>query len=484
MRVVFLPLLALILGGASATPVGAQVPEPLKPRPGGQANEPARSVPPPVTATFRGGVPSGTLSADSLQLSIADVVNRALEHNLGLLLADESVVRARGARWRALADLLPNVTGRISETRQKLNLAAYGFPLPEGFPNVVGPFNLFDARVHLSQSVLDFKAINDARAETHNLAAARHDYKSARDLVVLVSVDGYAQVLAASARVAAARAQVDTSQALYSQAVDMKQSGIIAGIDVLRAQVQLDSDRQTATGAQVGQEKAKLQLARLIGLPLGQAFTLSEQLTSARIPDMTLEEALERAYRTRGDYLAMLERVRAAEASRQAAVGEMLPAVRVNANYGELGRSIGDARATFLVAGSVEVPMFQGGKTRGKLLEADAEVRSRRADADDLKASIYYDVRTAMLDLQAGNEQLQVATRARELAANQLTQARDRFAAGVAGNIEVVQAQAAVTQANDQFIAAVYTTNIAKGALVHAVGIAEETARQLFGGLR
>jgi len=130
----------------------------------------------------------------------------------------------------------------------------------------------------------------------------------------------------------------------------------------------------------------------------------------------------------------------------------------------------------------VDVPIFQGGRTRGRLLESDAELRSRRADAEDLKASIYYEVRAAMLDLQTGTEQMEVAARARELAANQLTQARDRFAAGVAGNIEVVQAQSVVALANDQYIAAVYATNVAKGAIVHAVGIAEDTARQIFGG--
>ena len=197
---------------------------------------------------------------------------------------------------------------------------------------------------------------------------------------------------------------------------------------------------------------------------------------------MTLEQAVDRAYKTRGDYQAALERVRAAEAAREAARGERLPVVRVTANYGELGTSIRDAHSTFAIGGAVDVPIFQGGKTRGRLLEADADLRSRRADADDLKASIYYEVRTAMLDLQAGTEQMQVAARARELAASQLTQARDRFAAGVAGNIEVVQAQSVVALANDQYIAAVYATNLAKGALVYAVGIAEETARQIFGG--
>ena len=441
-------------------------------------------TPPPPSPTFLGGVPSGTVAATPLPLSIWDVVTRALEHNLGLLLADDDVNRARGARLRAFGELLPNVTGRITETRQQLNLAAYGFPLPAGIPSIVGPFNLFDARVNLSQSLLDFKTLNDARAETHKLAAARLDYKNARDLVVAVAVNAYAQALTATARLDAVRAQVRTSDTLYTQAVDMKLSGLVAGVDVLRAQVQLDADRHTATSATVAVEKTKLQLARIIGLPLGQEFTLTDQITSRQIPEMTLEQALERAYRTRGDYLALLERVRAAEAARQSAVGEMLPAIRVTANYGDLGHSPAESHGTFAVAGTLDVPIFQGGKTRGRLLEADADLRSKRADAEDLKASIYYEVRAAMLDLQAGNEQLQVATRARELAANELTQARDRFAAGVAGNVEVVQAQAAVSRANDQYLDAIYTTNLAKGAIVRAVGTAEETARQLFGGAR
>jgi outer membrane protein TolC len=469
-------MLALFLGGSVVAAAQEQGP------PSAQTNTPPRPMPAPSIGPFRGGVPSGSPVSGTLSLSIADALNRALEHNLGLLLSSDSIDRARGARLRALSDLLPNVTTRISETRQQLNLAAYGFPLPAGIPSIVGPFNVFDARLYLSQSVLDFKTLNDARAEAHNVAAARYEYKTARDLVVLLAVDAYAQALSASARVDAARTQVDTAQALYNQAVNLKQGGLVAGIEVLRADVQLATDQQRVTAAQTAFEKAKLQLARLIGLPIGQPFTLADPVFTKPIPEMTLEQAVDRAYKTRGDYQAALERVRAAEAAREAALGERLPVVRVTANYGELGTSIRDAHGTFAIGGAVDVPIFQGGKTRGRLLESDADLRSRRADADDLKASIYYEVRTAMLDLQAGTEQMQVAARARELADAQLIQARDRFAAGVAGNIEVVQAQSVVALANDQYIAAVYATNLAKGAVVYSVGIAEETARQIFGG--
>jgi len=479
-------LLALLVAAPPATAQfeGAGGPPP-RPDGGRDSRAPApQSQLPAPPAPFLGGVPSGTATQEPLELTISDAISRALEHNLGLLLADTEVLRARAARTRVLSDLLPDVAGRISETRQQLNLAAYGFPLPAGIPSIVGPFTLVDARVYLTQSLLDWRALNDARSEAHKLAAARYDYKSARDTVVLVTADAYAQALAAGARVEATRAQAETSQALYTLAVDMKQAGLVAGIEVLRADVQRQTDQQMVTAAQTAFEKTKLQLARLIGLPTGQDFTLTNQLSSVAIPEMTLEEALERAYRTRGDYLAAVERVRAAEASRQAALGEALPAVRLTANYGDLGTSWRASHSTFAVTGAVDIPIFQGGRTRGRLLEAEADLRNRRAEAEDLKAQIYYEVRAALLDLEAGNEQLRVAARARELAMSQLAQARDRFAAGVAGNIEVVQAQAALSQANDQFIAATYTSNLAKGALVHAVGIAEETARRVFGGIR
>src|SRR5439155_14618594 len=191
--------------------------------------------------------------------------------------------------------------------------------------------------------------------------------KNARDIVVLVSANAYAQALAASALVDAAQAQLDTAQALQRQAVDMKQSGLVAGIDVLRAEVQLDTARQRVTATRAEFDKSKLQLARIIGLPLGQAFTLADEMRSVPFPDMTLDAALDRAYQSRSDYQAALARVEAAEANRRAIAGEALPSLRVTADYGEIGLSPARAQASFNVTGAVNVPIFQGGRTRGKL---------------------------------------------------------------------------------------------------------------------
>jgi len=441
------------------------------------------------SSTFLGGVPSGQPTGGVLTLTILDAMNRALEHNLGVLVAEQQIGHAAGTRWRALSDLLPNVNGRVSETRQEINLAAFGFAGGAGspfanVPKIVGPFNVFDARASISQSVLDFGALNNARAESHNVEAARYTYRGARDLVIWIAGTLYLQALAGEARADTARTQQTTAQALYMQATDLRQGGLVAGIDVLRAEVELNAQTQRATSALNDAQKAKLQLARVIGLPLGQKFALDPNLPEVPIPDMNVEQAIERAYNTRPDYRAALERVRAAEAARQAIRGEALPAVKVNADFGDIGLSPSDSHTTFSVTGAVQIPIFQGGRTRGRLLEADADLRNRRSEAEDMKASIYYEVQNAFLDLQATTEQLQVATKTRDLAARQLEQSRDRFAAGVASNIEVVQAQEAVAVANEQHISALYGYDIAKGALIRGVGTAEETLRRYLGGNR
>src|SRR5690349_7378350 len=153
-------LFAIMTTLALATPISAQVPVASPP--------------------FSGGVPTGTPTQEPLPLSLSETIARALEHNLGALLAGDAMDAARGARWRSLSELLPNVDGGASQTRQQLNLAVFGLSLP-GVPSVVGPFNVVDARLFATQSVFDLKRINDARADSHRVSAAALSYMNARD---------------------------------------------------------------------------------------------------------------------------------------------------------------------------------------------------------------------------------------------------------------------------------------------------------------
>lgn len=458
----------LLLAAGAATPAAAQIR--------------STTVLPPPGSPFLGGVPDPTASPHAITISLGDAIRRALDHNLGVLQAGEGIERARGTRWEALSDLLPHVDAGVTESRRKTNLEAFGFPLRGEIPRIVGPFNVFDARVFLSQAVVDISAIKGNRAEEHNVDAARFDYRSARDLVVIVSANLYLQALAAAARVDTVRAQLETSDALYTQAQNLQKSGIVAGLDVIRAEVRLSADRQRATAATNDLQKSRLQLARVMGLPIGQEFTLSSQVPdNVPYPSITLEAALENAYRERPDYLAAQARVKAAASALDAVRSERLPALHLNADYGTIGLDPGSALPTFNITAALTVPVFEGGRTHGRAIRAEAELNQRRAEADDMRAEVYYGVRGSFLDLQATSEALESATRGRDLAAQQLAQSRDRFAAGVANNVEVIQAQEAVMLANERYIEALYGFGVAKAMLARSVGGTEETVLKLLG---
>jgi outer membrane protein TolC len=427
---------------------------------------------------FLGSVSKGTVTPESLPLSVKDAVRRALENNLGLLLQEESEATALGARWRALADLLPNVAGGLRSSRQVINLEAYGFPAAQP---IVGPFNVHDARVYLSQPVIDLSAWNESRATSLKLQAEKYGVRTARDLVVLVAVNLYLEAVTSASRVEMTRAQRSTAEALFAQAQDLKTAGIVAGIDVLRAQGQLQTQRQRVIAAESDFEKAKLQLARAIGLPLAQAFTLTDKIPYAPMPAPSLDEVLARALDARPDFLAAKSRVEAAQASIKAADGALLPSLRFDADYGAIGQTYSDAHSTFSVAATVHIPVFDGGRTKARRIEAGSTLRSaRRSSPTSAAGSIR--VRAALLDLRAADQQLQASDTNRQLADAELAQARDRFGAGVASNLEITQAQESVAAASEQYIAALYSHNLAKASLARALGIAESAVANYLGG--
>jgi outer membrane protein TolC len=263
-----------------------------------------------------GSVPVGTASPQPLSLSLADAIERGLRQNLGLLLSSDSQLSAQGELTQARSPLLPDFSGRVSENAQKVNLAAEGFAKIAGqfpgFPLVVGPFGYFDARLSFSQTLVNFNLLAAERSSRQNLAAVKLSYQDMREAVVLVVGATYLQASAAAARVDTADAQIQSAQALYNQALDMRNVGISAGIDVLRAQVELQSRRQQLIAARNDFAKQKIALARAIGLPLGQDFTLTEKIPYEPPEPITVEESVDQALKSRPDYQAALSQVRAA----------------------------------------------------------------------------------------------------------------------------------------------------------------------------
>lgn len=432
--------------------------------------------------SFSGSVAQGEVRPESIPLSFKDALNMALRNNLGLLLQSDASLAARGQKWKELSDLLPNVRAAVSENASQVNLAAQGlrFNLP-GLPTVVGPFGFFDARFFVKQSLFDLNVINRVRGASENEKAARLDYKNARETVILATGNAYLQALAGSARVDATQAQVTTAQALYSKAVDQQNAGVIPAIDSLRARVQFQTRQQQLIVARNDFAKQKLTLARIIGLPVGQEFSLADKAPYSAMTPMGLQESLQRAYTYRSDYLAAAQQVRAAERFRRAATYQHLPSLSFSADYGASGVTVGNSHGVMDVAGTLNIPIFAGGKTHSDVLQAEATLRQSRQQMDNLRGQIEFEVRSALLDLESADEQVQVAQSSVALAGQTLEQARDRFLAGVTDNLEVVQAQESVANANENYISSLYAHNLAKVELARAIGYAEEGVRQYLG---
>lgn len=432
-----------------------------------------------------GSVPSGKATPEVLSLTLSDAIDRALHQNLGVLFGSDSALSARGESWQQRSRLLPNLSARTAETAAQVDLAAQGFqklashfPGGGGFPLVVGPFGYFDLRAYLSQSLLDMDALHSQRAAQKNIAAEQFSYQDARELVALVVGATYIDSLTASARVETAEAQVQTAQALFDQASDLRRTGVSAGIDVLRAQVQLQTRQQQLIAARNALAKQNLALARVIGLPLGQAFQFSDIVPYEPPATPSVDDSLARALAARADFQSAQARVNIAEEQRRAAAAEYLPTLTANADYGVIGPTPGQTHGTFTASAALHIPIFAGNKAHGDALVAQAELDRSRQQLDDLRAQIEQDVRTASLDLQAASDQVAVARSNVDLAQQTLAQSRDRFGAGITGNIEIVQAQEDVARANESYISSLHDFNLARMQLARATGSAEREIRQ------
>lgn len=437
---------------------------------------------------YSGSVPAGKATPDVLPLSLKEAIDRGLKQNLGLLLAGEGIPSARGQWWKDLSELLPNVTTSTSFTARQINLRTTGLniqglqALGVKITPVVGPFGIFDARAFVTQSIFNWQAIQQTRSSAQQIKAAQFSFKDARELVVFAVASAYLLTIADAARVDTSTAQRDTAQALYQQAADQLQAGTTAAIDTLRAKVELQTREQQLIAARNDFAKQKIALGRAIGLPTGQEFTLADNPTYDPQPTISLEDALRRAYASRADYQSALAQVRAATLARKAAVARYYPSVSTAVNYGDIGTNPGNSHGTLDATAALNIPIFQGGRVHGEVLQAEAALRQSEEMLGNLRAQIDQDVRNALLDLQSAAELVEVARSSVDLAGQTLQQARDRFAAGVADNIEVVQAQQSVASANESLISSLYSYNVSRVSLARAVGHAEDGVQEYLKG--
>jgi len=450
----------------------------------GQTGPPPQAVPngpPPViqqrpAIVYAGSVPSGIASSSVLSLTMREAIQRGLKYNLGVLTNQDNVDIASAERRRGLSALLPNIYGGVTQHSQQNDLVAFGLNFP-AIPSIVGPFGYQDARAFAQQTIYDRPSLKNLRSATESLKAARLTADDARNLVTQAVSNSYLQVITDIARSEAIQAEVNTAQALFERATDQKRAGTVAGIDVLRAEVQFRTEKQRLLAQKNQIEKGKLVLARAIGLPTGQQFSLTDTLPFTPL-DRTLDDLLKQAYERRPDYKAAQTQVRAAEFAVDSARAQHWPSVVVQGDYGDIGKTFASSHGTYSLTAGVRFPIYAGGRIKTDVEQSETVLRHRRNAVEDLRGRIDSEVRTAYLDLQSFAEQVEVARGNADLANQTLIQARDRFGAGVTDNIEVVQAQQLLASANDSYISSLNAHNAAKIALATAIGSAEEGVPQ------
>jgi outer membrane protein TolC len=431
-----------------------------------------------VQGPYAGSASSISKSPFSGKLSLRDAVERGLAYNLGSVGLNNAVRQARGQARVARSSLMPNLNGALRESVQQTNLKALGVriqvPFP-GFsiPTIAGPFNYFDLRATLTQTVADMTALNNYRSAQEVARSNEHSANDARDLVVLAVGGAYLQTVASKARLNSARAQLETANALYQQTAERRKVGISAQIDVNRSLVQQETQQQRVATLENDLAKQKINLARLTGLPPNENYELADEVPFSTGPAVTLEDGLKQAFEARADLKAAEAQVRAAERSRGAARAERLPSLGFSADYGAIGTNPAQSHGTFTVVGTLKIPIWQGGRAEGDIEQADAALDQRHAELEDMRGRVESDVREALLDLQAAASQVEVAKRNQQVARETLTLTRQRFEAGITDSVEVVQAQEAVASADLDYITSLFAHNVAKLSLARAMGHAE-----------
>ncbi len=443
-----------------------------------------------VSGDFAGSVQGPPVPAGAVTLSLADAVNRGLRVNLAAISSANSVRSAGAARAQELSALLPNLSASAGETVTQVNLAAYGFQFksPPGLnfsiPSVVGPFSYSSLTGSLSQSVYDPVQRRNWHASKETERAAVLSAKDARELIILAVGGSYLQTLASQANVASQRAQVENAQAVYDQAVTRKTAGTNAKIDVMRSLVELQTQQQRLSTYESDLRKQKIALARIVGIPLDRELILSEPLSYQPEPLPSAASLVNLALAERSDLRAAEAQVKAAEQIVSAARAERLPSLSINGDYGVLGPSPVSNHGVFAVTGSVNVPIWLGGRTEADIRDAQATLDERRAELADQQARVEQDVRTALIELETATGQVKLAETNRGYANETLVEARDRFNAGVATTVEVVQAQEQVAGAENDYISSLFSFNLAKLTLARATGEAEKNLPGLLKGNR
>ena len=407
-----------------------------------------------------------------LRLTLDQAVGLALKQNPTAQIAILQAAQSEQDRKIALSELLPQVQIGVTEQWERLNIRAQfgGASIFPGVPKHIGPYPVFSTGPSFNGPIFDLSLLRHYQASRNTANAGKADSLSSREQVILLVVSQYIGTLRNMADVQASQSRVDLAQALYDQAADRQKEGVSTGIDTLRANVELQNERQRLIQAQASRETSLFGLSRLLNLDPRQGIELGDSLSFFETPQPEVETSIEQALAARYEWKSLQEQIRAAENEKKSASASRLPSLNYSGNWAELGTFPYGVIPTYSYAGTVSVPLFTGGRIRAQIVRADLEIQRLQQQQMDLRNAIGQDVKTALVNLDSARSEVRVANLGVQLSKEEVDQARDRFNAGVADNIEVIQAQDSLARANDNQIAALYRFNQARADLARSIG--------------
>jgi len=405
-----------------------------------------------------------------LKLTLRDAVQLALKQNPQVQIGNLNAAQSSEDRTIARSALLPQAGIEVLDKAQRFNLEAF---IGSRFPNTpqhAGPFQTFQAGPVFSMPIFDLTLWRRLQASRHGVTAAQAQESSVREEIVLLVVSQYLGGLRASADVRAAQSRVALAQALHDQAADLQQHGVGTGLDTLRANVQLQNEKQRLIVAETQLKTSLYGLARLLSLDPSQPIELADTISFFETPEFEANQSLQQAYANRPEMKAIEAQEQAVAAQRKASGESRLPRVAFNGTWGYQGLSLPTSIPAYVYQVTVDMPLFTSGRIRAEMTKADLELRKVARQKEEERNQVALEVRTALAQLEAARSEVGVANLGVKLAQEEVSQARDRFQAGVANNIEVVSAQDAFARANDNQIAALYRYNQSRADLAHATG--------------
>jgi outer membrane protein TolC len=416
------------------------------------------------------------------RLTLAQAVTMAAARNPSVSIAMLHSDEAKARTTQSLAAFLPSVTGQATMTDRTFNLFALGiaFPSIPGEPTFAekqGPVYDSEARLKIAQPLFDYSGLQKLRASRLGAEGARADLNVSAETAAQTAALAYLRAVRADAVVAAREEDLGLAQELATLAEAQLKAGTSPGIDVTRAHTQVASSRGALSIARNQRDRTRIDLARALGLdpatPVAPADTLAASMASGQAPQGQ-PEAVAFALAHRDELRGEQARLGRARADRAATAGERLPRLDAGYDWGVSGVHYGDAINTYTASLALTVPILDGFRREGRLAEQKAMVDESEVREHDLHDQVASEVSGALLDLASGQDQLGIAAERLALARDEVSQATERFKSGVAGNIEVIDAQSTLVRARDADIDARFAVASARVALARATGVARD----------